>query len=201
MQGGFTHWPTTLPTFSIQWMTYRGWICTFTYVVIWFRKTRIFWFPCWNKLLANCSWANIAKSHTKCVVSCVCAHVKLPNREQCTTHTNMTLTYILKILLSYIRDYCGILWSHNPISFIKIWNGLEILYKTCYIHRVSHIKLKEVVPKRLKNSVQKREKENEEKKKKKIKHYPNRGTLGVNSIRKAVFLYYFVPLMSYLLNI
>lgn len=39
----------------------------------------------------------------------------------------------------------------------------------------------------------KERKKMKKKRKKKIKHYPNRGTLGVNSIRKAVFLYYFVP--------
>jgi len=88
---GRTHnWPITTPTFSIQWMTYRGWICTFTYVVIWLRTTRIFWFPCCNKLLAKCSWANIAKSHTKCVVSCVCAHVKVPSKAMY-DHTNIHL--------------------------------------------------------------------------------------------------------------
>jgi len=89
-RGRTHHWPITTPTFSIQWMTYRGWICTFTYVVIWLRTTRIFWFPCCNKLLAKCSWANIAKSHTKCVVSCVCAHVKVPSKAMY-DHTNIHL--------------------------------------------------------------------------------------------------------------
>jgi len=89
--GGLTIGPSiTTPTFSIQWMTYRGWICTFTYVVIWLRTTRIFWFPCCNKLLAKCSWANIAKSHTKCVVSCVCAHVQVPSKAMY-DHTNIHL--------------------------------------------------------------------------------------------------------------